>query len=66
MIQVLIKALLSVGMRLLAAMGSEKLIEWALFKIADVIVASTKTPHDDAFLEKLKEAYEQGNGDSPS
>jgi len=59
MIQVLIKSLMSVGLKLLASLGSTKLLEWALWKVAHIIVERTDTPHDDAFLEKLKEAYEQ-------
>lgn len=36
---------------------SEKFMEWAFFEIAERIVKSTATPHDDVWLEKLKEEY---------
>lgn len=59
---VLLKALTTILTRLLASMATEKLLEWAMFKVADAIVKSTKTAHDDAFLVKLKDVYnEQGN-----
>lgn len=37
---------------------SEKFLEWALFNIAEKIVKSTATPHDDEWLKHVKEAYE--------
>ncbi|MGL5014219.1 MAG: hypothetical protein ACRC6V_08015 [Bacteroidales bacterium] len=36
---------------------SEKFLEWALFNIAERIVKSTQTPHDDEWLAKVKESY---------
>ena len=54
----MLKALLALGMKLLAALGSEILINWAFWKIAQVVVDSTETPHDNEFLEKLREVYE--------
>jgi hypothetical protein len=39
---------------------SEKFFVWAFFWAGDMIVSSTKTPHDDAWLKKVKETYEQG------
>lgn len=40
------------------SMISEKFIEWAFFNLAEKIVKSTATPHDDEWLAKIKEAYE--------
>ena len=40
--------------------ASEKLIEWAFFYLADQVVKTTKTPHDDKFLEEVKKAYQDG------
>ena len=37
---------------------SEKFLEWALFNIAEKIVKSTETKHDDEWLKQIKEAYE--------
>lgn len=40
------------------SMIGEKFLEWALFNIAEKIVKSTETPHDDEWLAKIKESYE--------
>lgn len=42
---------------------SEKFLEWAFFDIAEKIVKSTATPHDDEWLAKFKEAYKGGNNE---
>lgn len=57
MIHVLLKALMSILTRIFMAAASEKMIEWLLFRIADEVVKSTKTPHDDEFLKEIKAAY---------
>jgi hypothetical protein len=57
---VLVKALYAMLMKSLAAMASEKMLEWCMFQLIDVIVKSTKTKKDDAWAEKFKESYEQG------
>lgn len=36
---------------------SEKFLEWALFNIAEKIVKSTETKHDDEWLTQIKESY---------
>lgn len=46
-------------LKMLAAMAGEVFIKWAFFYVAEIIVKSTATPHDDAFLAKAKEAYEE-------
>ncbi|MGL4519505.1 MAG: hypothetical protein ACRCUJ_07495 [Phocaeicola sp.] len=43
--------------RLAVAMIGEKFIEWAFFQIAERIVKSTNTPHDDEWLTKVKEEF---------
>lgn len=43
---------------LVLSLISEKFLEWAFFNIAEKIVKSTETPHDDEWLAKVKEAYE--------
>lgn len=43
--------------QLLTSLASEKMIEWAFFKVAESVVKSTNTPQDDAWLDKIKEVY---------
>lgn len=64
MIALLIQAVIAIGTRLLVSLASEAMIEWAFFKIADAVVKSTKTPHDDEWLAKLKEVYAQRKTES--
>ncbi|CAH9016481.1 conserved hypothetical protein [Vibrio phage 381E49-1] len=40
------------------SMASEKLIEWVFFYLAEQIVKSSKTKHDDKFFAEIKRAYE--------
>lgn len=47
--------------KLLMTLIGEKMLEWALFKIAEQIVASTATKHDDEWFNKIKEEYEKIN-----
>ncbi|MGL5282520.1 MAG: hypothetical protein ACRC8W_21595 [Plesiomonas shigelloides] len=44
--------------KLLTSLASEKMIEWAFFKVAESVVKSTATPQDDEWLKKIKEMYE--------
>jgi HKD family nuclease len=48
---VALKLLLKLGQSLL----TEKFLEWALFWSAEQLVKSTKTSHDDEWLNKIKE-----------
>ena len=43
--------------KLLTSLASEKMIEWVFFQIAEAVVKSTATPQDDAWLQKIKELY---------
>ena len=43
--------------KLLTSLASEKMIEWAFFQIAEAVTKSTATPQDDAWLQKIKELY---------
>lgn len=43
--------------KLLTSLASEKMVEWAFFKIAESVVKSTATPQDDEWLEKIRELY---------
>lgn len=58
MATVLLKALGAIVTKLFAALATEVLLEWMLFKAAEALVKSTKTPYDDAWLAKFKESYE--------
>jgi|GEM_PF-1987396 len=60
MFAVILKGLMSVLTRLFMSMASEKVIEWMLFYLAEKIVESTKTPHDNEFLDEIKKAYKLG------
>ena len=64
MITAIVKGLIAVGTKLLIASCSEKVIEWGFFYIAEAIAKSTKTPHDDAFLLQIKDAYAVKNKDT--
>ena len=43
--------------KLLTSLASEKMIEWAFFQIAESVTKSTATSQDDAWLQKIKELY---------
>lgn len=53
----ILKGIMAFGTKLLMSFASEKLIEWAFFYVAGEIVKTTKTKHDDHFLEEVKKAY---------
>ena len=57
MITVLLAALRTIFIKLIAAVATEKMLEWLLFWTADLIVKSTKTNKDDEFLNKLRFTY---------
>ena len=55
----LLAALRSIFIKLIATMATKSLLEWLLFWAADAIVKSTKSPHDDEFVKKLKKTYSE-------
>jgi hypothetical protein len=59
MIQVILKALTAIALQAISALGTKTMIEWALFKLADVAVNSTKTNVDNEWLAKFKEEYKK-------
>ena len=59
MVNLLVSGLKSIGVRVITSLLTEKMLEWMFWKVAKLIVASTKTAHDDEFLEKLEEAYKK-------
>ena len=60
MIHVLFKAATSVVMKVIMSMAGEKFIEWLFFYVAEQIVKSTKTKHDDEFYAQITKAYRKG------
>jgi hypothetical protein len=54
---ILLTALKSILAKLILATASEKVLEWLLFWVVDMIVKSTKTTKDDEFADKIKAAY---------
>ena len=59
MIQILLKALSTIALKVIATIASEQMLEWLLFKTAKVVTDSTKTPIDDEFLVEFKAKYEE-------
>ena len=55
----ILAALRAVFIKLVASMAAKPLLEWLLFWTADIIVKSTKTQHDDEFVRRLKESYDE-------
>ena len=58
----LTKGIVSVATKMFMAAASEAMIKWLLFFIAEQVVKSTKTPHDDMWLAKMKREYEGKSG----
>lgn len=50
-------ALKGILLQMLAVTGSKWILEKLLFLIGDMIVRSTKTPHDNIWWEDLKSRY---------
>lgn len=59
MVETILKSLFSVVTKMVIKACSAPVIEWALFYIAEQIVKTTKTVHDDLFLERLKAEYKR-------
>lgn len=59
MIGLLTSGVKSIGARVLVSLLSEKMLEWMFWRVARLIVASTKTEQDDEFLAKLEEVYKK-------
>ncbi len=50
-------AIMAILKKLIVSMLGKAFLEWLLFWVAELIVESTKTEHDDKFFWKVKEAY---------
>lgn len=59
MVGLLTSGIKAIGTRVLVSLLSEKMLEWCFWRVAKLIVVSTKTEHDDEFLAKLEEAYKK-------
>ena len=46
-------------LKILGAILTRSMMEWLLFYVAELIVESTKTPHDNRLLKKVKEAVNE-------
>jgi hypothetical protein len=57
MLQTVAKALLSTLVKIVVAGASEKFMAWLLFRVAEEIASSTKSPLDDEFIAQLKASY---------
>lgn len=57
MITLFMKGLTVFLTKLLTTVASEKMIEWAFFKIAESVVKSTTTTKDDEWYNKIEELY---------
>lgn len=64
LLDLFVKGLMAFGTTLLTRLCSKAMIEWAFFKIAQSVVETTKTPHDDEWLEKIREVYFEGDKDA--
>ena len=60
MIGVLVKSLMKVATKVFMTVASAKLMEWLLFYVAEQIVKTTKTKHDDKFFLEIRKAYHNG------
>jgi len=59
MLQILLKSLSTIALKVIATLGTQQMLEWLLFKTAETITASTKTPVDDEFLVEFKKKYKE-------
>lgn len=57
LVTLLIKGVMGFGIKLLTTMASEKMIEWSFFKVAEGVANATATPHDDEWVQKIKDLY---------
>lgn len=55
--QILLVALKSILTKLILSMASEKVLEWLLFWVVDLIIKSTTNTRDDEFAQKVKQVY---------
>lgn len=59
MLQILLKALSSIALKVIATLATEQMLEWLLFKTAKMVTDSTKTKLDNDFLEEFEKNYKK-------
>lgn len=53
------KAATTFFLKMVMSLATEQFIKWLFFYVGEQIVKSTKTNHDDLFLAKIKEVYDE-------
>ena len=60
------KAAIAFFLKMVMSLATERFIKWLFFYVGEQIVKSTKTNHDDLFLTKIKEVYDEYDRSSVS
>ena len=60
------KAATAFFLKMVMSLATERFIKWLFFYVGEQIVKSTKTNHDDLFLAKIKEVYDEYDNSSVS
>lgn len=60
------KAATAFFLKMVMSLATERFIKWLFFYVGEQIVKSTKTNHDDLFLAKIKEVYDEYDHSSVS
>lgn len=61
MIQILLKGLSAIALKVIATLGTQQMLEWLLFKTAKVVTDSTKTTVDNEFLTVFENKYKNSS-----
>lgn len=56
------KAAATAALSILARVATAGFMEWLMLQAAEAVAKNTKTPHDDKFVEKVKEANAAAKG----
>ena len=60
------KAATAFFLKMVMSLATERFIKWLFFYVGEQIVKSTNTNHDDLFLAKIKEVYDEYDRSSVS
>ena len=60
------KAATAFLLKMVMSLATERFIKWLFFYVGEQIVKSTNTNHDDLFLAKIKEVYDEYDHSSVS
>lgn len=58
MVQILLKGLSAIALKVIAVLGTQQMLEWLLFRTAKLVTDSTKTTVDNEFYKEFKENYD--------